>query len=221
MTVVTLLDYTPPPRVDGLPWVSVELQEALDIAGTPGAFAAIDTLALDPPDDDPSDPAPRSFTTEAALLADGWYRAVWIDASGDRSRPTEPRRFLPWAPTIGEVARVTPAYTRGGFDDDEHQSGREHGVYDHTTTPSAAEVADLIGTACDEIAGRVGVPIPPRCFALARITARWHVAAAISAGKIPAGTDDAGGEYRSHIGNYRACLDELILQARARTILPA
>lgn len=126
-----------------------------------------------------------------------------------------------WRPTLEQVAQITPAYTRGGFDDDNiAQAGAEQAMFAAQTSPTAAHVEGLITAACDEVQGRVGIPIPQRCFALASITARWHVAAAISAGKMPAGTDDASGEYRSHITNFRACLDELIAQARARSVLP-
>lgn len=121
---------------------------------------------------------------------------------------------LEWRPTVAQVAEVSPAYTRGGFDDDVPQAGAQLGRFTDFTSPTTDEVEGLITAACLEVEGRVGFEMPTRCYALAKITARWHVAAAISAGKIPAGTDDASGEYRSHITSYRACLDELLLQAR-------
>lgn len=119
-----------------------------------------------------------------------------------------------WAPTLEDVAAVTPAYTRGGFDDDDDQAGAEQGVFTASTSPNALHVCGLILAACEEVQGRVGMQMPARCFELAATTAKWHAAAAIAAGKIPAGTEDASGEYRSHITNYRACLDELVRQCR-------
>lgn len=119
----------------------------------------------------------------------------------------------PWAPSVEEVAKATPSYTRGGFDDDSDEllpPGAEHGTYDATTSPTRTDVEGYIATACDEVAGRVGAAVPVQHYGLARSTAKWHVAASIAAGKQPAGTDDAGGEYRGHITNYRACLDRLV-----------
>jgi len=118
-----------------------------------------------------------------------------------------------WRPSIQEIAVLTPAYTRGGFDDDSdgaQEAGAEHGVYDDTTSPTEDEVQALIDAACDEIAGRVGAPITATHAGLARIAACWHVAAAIAGAKMPAGTDDASGEYRGHAANYRFSLDRLI-----------
>lgn len=129
--------------------------------------------------------------------------------------------LAPWAPSVDDVAGVTPAYTRGGFDDDlddreptVEYPGGEQLTYNAQTSPNLTHVEALILAACEEVQGRVGVAIPLAHYGLARAAAKWHVAAMIAAGKQPAGTDDAGGEYRSHIGNFRASLDELVKLAR-------
>lgn len=122
-----------------------------------------------------------------------------------------------WAPSVDKVAEVTPAYTVGGFDDDAEQAGGEQLTYTDDTSPSRTHVEGLILGACQEVAGRVGVPIPERRYGLARQTAVWHTAAQIAATKMPAGTDDARGEYSSHIANFRASLDELIKLSRMPT----
>lgn len=127
---------------------------------------------------------------------------------------TTPDGAPEWAPTLEQVALVTPAYTRGGFDDDVPQAGAEQGTFTDSTSPTAQHVEGLIVTACDEIAARVGVEIPARCHELARTAALWHVASAIAAGKLPAQTDDASGEHRAHSGRYLDTLDELVSQAR-------
>ncbi|HEY3021807.1 MAG TPA: hypothetical protein VGJ32_16530 [Solirubrobacteraceae bacterium] len=161
------------------------------------------------------------------VVAVGDYLLVWRTGDPD---PPDYEVFVPltvvaaaagvpadpsaWTPVLAEVAAVTPAYTRGGFDDDVPQAGAEQGTFTATTSPTAAHVEGLIDAAVDEVAGRVGVAVPAHLHGLAKRTAVWHVAAAISAGKLPAATDDATGEYRSHIANYRACLDELVSQSR-------
>lgn len=168
-----------------------------------------------------------SVTLDAPGAA-GEYQLVWRTMDGE---PPAYEYFVPlttvlvapvtgddpdaWKPTLADIARVTPAYTRGGFDDDDVQAGAEQATFTTTTSPNAAHVTALIDLACAEVMGRVGVEIPGRLHGLAKATATWHVAAAISSGKMPAGTDDAAGEYRSYISNYRASLDELARQARA------
>lgn len=142
---------------------------------------------------------------------------VFIPLSVTRSTapaPVAPGTLPPWAPTADEVAAVTPAYTRGGFDDDDEAAGGEQGIFTDDTSPTVTHVEGLIVAACDEVQGRVGVAIPERHYGLAKTTAKWHVAATIAAGKMPADTDDASGEYRSHIASFRNSLDELVRLAR-------
>jgi hypothetical protein len=167
------------------------------------------------------------WTSDVAPLEPGLYVTRWdyggtVAAEGLRVDPAPalPPGPYPWAPSVEEVAEVTPAYTRGGFDDDRESAGAEQetsgGVPTFTddTVPNRTHVAGLILAACEEVAGRVGVTIPLAQYGLARITAKWHVAAAIAAAKQPAGTDDASGEYRGHILNFRNSLDALIALSR-------
>lgn len=119
-----------------------------------------------------------------------------------------------WRPNLADVAAVVPAYTRGGFDDSRPQAGAEGSTFTERTSPTAAHVEGLIDAAVREVAGRAGAAITPELFGLARQCAVWHVAADISAGKMPARTDDVAGEYRGFISNYRASLDELTALVR-------
>lgn len=106
MIVVTFTHWRPPARYDDLPWTEVRIQEA---ATELGAYATIDTIALDPLDDDPSDPQSRSFTTELGTAAALWYRLVFADATADTSPPTDPiqnvEAVAPYA-TVAELARI-------------------------------------------------------------------------------------------------------------------
>ena len=120
----------------------------------------------------------------------------------------------PWAPTAADVARVSNSYTQGGFDDDEESSGSMKGEFTESTEPSISEVEDMIVTACDEVQGRVGIEIPLKDYKLAKTTAMWHVAAAIAGDKTSSGSDDASGEYRSKILNFRNSLDSLVYLSR-------
>lgn len=85
--VVSFRGWTPAARYDDLPWTEVRIEEA---ALATGPWTQIDTIALDPVDDDPADPAARSFTTELGTNVDLWYRLVFADGSGDTQIPTVP-----------------------------------------------------------------------------------------------------------------------------------
>lgn len=161
----------------------------------------------------------------------GEYNLVWMTNDPD---PPEMEVFIPlslvtatglalsgapypWAPTVEQVAAETPAYTRGGFDDDREEAGAVQGIFTEDTEPTHDEVATRIANACDEIAGRVGVGIPPGQYGLARAAAIQRVKASIAADKVPAGTEDAGGEYRGAVARYLANLETLTTNSRAGT----
>lgn len=85
--VVSFVDYRPPVRFDSNPWASVRIEEA---ASWDGSYAELETLALDPVDVDPAEPALRSFTTQLGTALDYWYRIAFVDADGDESQVTVP-----------------------------------------------------------------------------------------------------------------------------------
>jgi hypothetical protein len=104
--VVTFERYVPVARYDSLPWTQVRIEEA---ATEDGTFAEIETIALSPVDDDPTDPQARSFTTELANDGELWYRIVFVDANGDESAPTDPIQntdIIDAYATIPELARI-------------------------------------------------------------------------------------------------------------------
>lgn len=100
--VVSFRNWKPPARYDDLPWTEVLVQEAALEAG-PWPGTLVDTIALDPLDDDPADPDARSFTTDNGTTDALWYRLVFRDAALATSAPTDP---------IQNVAAVAPYATR-------------------------------------------------------------------------------------------------------------
>src|SRR5215212_376931 len=78
--VVSLTEFRPPPRYDGVAWASAKIEEA---ALRGGPFTELETKALDPLDTDPTSPIARSFTTTLATLPAGWYRVVFTDGSAE------------------------------------------------------------------------------------------------------------------------------------------
>lgn len=209
----------------GRPAGSITLEVVALVDGTVWRAASADGIVESPAGDGTS-----TYGATYVLPGVGTWVERWRDTEPDpdvvtdevivvdvpeSAPPALPADLPPWAPSVEEVAGVTPAYTRGGFDDDDPEDdelvpGVEHATYDEGTSPTRGHVEALIRTACEEVAGRVGQTIPVRYYGLARAAAKWHVAAVIAGGKQPAGTDDAAGEYRTHIANFRAALDRLV-----------
>jgi hypothetical protein len=100
--VVSFRNWKPPARYDDLPWTDVYIQEAALEAG-PWPGTLVDTVALDPLDEDPADPESRSFTTDNGTSDALWYGLVFVDAALATSAPTDP---------IQNVAAVAPYATQ-------------------------------------------------------------------------------------------------------------
>lgn len=217
---VSFTDYRPSRRYAPAvgPWVTARIEEA---PTSDGPWTTLETIALDPVDSDPERPRSREFTTDQATLPEGWYRIVWIDADG-AVQPTAPRlnsaaaTTASWAPTVADVAKLSPAYTRHPVDGQGEQAGSEQKVFDDTTDPTATDVQGYIDNAVREIAGRVGVSTARLELygELAKQAAAWHAAKTIEAEKAPDGADESVGAYSWKQSSYVACLTELISQAR-------
>lgn len=160
MPVVTLLDFTPPARVDQT-WTTVRILES---ASSQGPWTLIDTFTLDPVDTNPADPQSRDFTTTNATLPAGWYQVVFVDAAGNE-QPVTPVQVIaesPFVPSVDDVARLIPVFTMA--------DGGQLGYFtdDGRTNPSASRVAQLIEDAAQLVFARVGVDLPAGLEALVR-----------------------------------------------------
>jgi hypothetical protein len=110
MGVITLENFTPTARYDGLPWTEARIQEAATADAVDADWTTIDTITLSPVDADPENPATRNFTTENASDTAGlWYRILFVDANGDELLPTVPVQnvtpIVAYA-TVTELARI-------------------------------------------------------------------------------------------------------------------
>jgi hypothetical protein len=83
--VVSLTDYRPAPRYDGLPWTQARIQEA---AVSDGPWVTLETVNLSPVDTDPVNPQYRNFTTALGTAVEQWYRIVFLDAALNTGLPT-------------------------------------------------------------------------------------------------------------------------------------
>lgn len=146
--IVTFLDYVPQPRFDGEAWTQVRIEES---TLETGPWSDVETIALSPVDSDPTDPQPRSFTTELASLADGYYRVVFIDETGDESLPTEAVRY---GPTSASTTDISPSVDDVSNLIRGRVSEGQGGVFGPTTNPTAAQVSAMISAKAAEVIAR-------------------------------------------------------------------
>lgn len=92
MSQLNLFGYTPPERfgVDDEPWTRARIEEA---STETGSYTEVETVDLDPVDDDPSDPLTRNLSTNDATIGN-WYRVVWVDDDAVESAPTLPVQLV-------------------------------------------------------------------------------------------------------------------------------
>jgi hypothetical protein len=143
--LVTLTDFTPSPRADGIAWTTARIEEASLIGGT---FTAIQTVTLSPADTDPAHPLTRTFTTTAATLDSGWYRIVWLDSLSNQ-QATDPVLNARFRPSVSDVAAFLQARTR--------VNGAEQGTFTTETRPTANDVERLIDRATQQIVATVSL----------------------------------------------------------------
>lgn len=209
MTVVTFVDYIPAPRFDEKPWTAARIEAADALAGP---WTAIETIALDPVDTDPSDPQPRSFTTEGAT-DETWFRIVFVDADGDES-PTDPipaRSAPAYTPRIADVANLLRARTKAGM--------QELGTFNDTTRPTGKQVEGLIRQATADVSMRVGVEIPETLVASARHVCTLRAAQLVELSYFPEQQEGAAlSPYQTLRLSYEEALDKLVKAVQIRSL---
>lgn len=156
--VVSLTDFTPIPRHDGIPWSNAHIEEALV---PEGPWAELDNRVLTE-DDDPANPTPRSFTLTNAQYAEGWYRVWFEDGDGNRSVPTEPVQnvpdeTVPYWPLVSDIGFLLRARTK-----DTH--GTEVGTFTGDTRPNYEQVSGIILQAANDVTAGLDTDIPEDAF---------------------------------------------------------
>lgn len=171
--VVSLSDFTPSARQDGLPWTQAQIAEG---PSSSGPFTTIETINLSPVDADPSNPAARSFTTTHATLSMAWYLVTLLDAAGNQ-QPFVPIPYPPPAP------QATMPYC-SVLDAQSRNAAR---TVTPSSVPNIAQVQQFVADAAAEINGILvnkGYQIPiisasnPDAFALLHslnVTGAWSM----------------------------------------------
>jgi hypothetical protein len=81
MSLISLTDYRPMPRYDGVSWEAARIEGTDDPEGT---WATITTVTFDEPDTDPAKPVERNFTIALDDPDIAWLRVVFIDGDGEQ-----------------------------------------------------------------------------------------------------------------------------------------
>lgn len=153
--IITLEELIPIPRYDGKPFTQADLYES---ASPIGPWTLIDTFVFPDPDVDPTEPKMRSFTTENATIADGWYQVIFSDLDGDLLLPTVPmqapqplpQNYVPQIQDVGSILRTRTLIENGEY----------LGTFTPATRPTGAQVQNLIALAVPELASMVGDTVP-------------------------------------------------------------
>jgi phage gp36-like protein len=138
---VTLLDFTPGARTDGLAWTHARMEESATATGT---FTAIDSYVFGvgtqpAPDTDPRAPQARDFTTTQAQLTEGYYRIVFLDAA-NHEQVVGPI----FVPQFGQAYTSTDSVRRvlspDGVSDDSTAASLSDDEIEQAISEAAAEV---------------------------------------------------------------------------------
>jgi len=198
--VLTLADFRPGQRADAVPWTRARIEETDDPAGEWGEVKVVD---LDPLDEDPADPALRSFTS---AVSKEWVRIVFLDKEEGEDAPS-PMVFVAgpaFRPTLSEVSALMRARTYAGKTTPDPEDpmavlagGALVGKFGTNTTPTADEVeSELIPAACRDLHAATGT-VPGFLLDETRRTAALKVGAEIERSYIPEQADEGKTIYQT------------------------
>jgi hypothetical protein len=201
--LVSIEDVTPPARADERPWTAATLSEGAEIGGP---WTEIADFVISPVDSDPARPQPRAFSTDQALLTQGWYRLVFRD-DADGTYEMNPVSLFPkiFAPTVADVAMLILART---VDD----SGERRGTFTPDTTPTSTEVQQFIVKAVATVSAVAVVTIDsePQLILQARNLAALYAAMLVELSYRPGESDPEDSAYDRLLELYEKGLAALI-----------
>ncbi|HUB99102.1 MAG TPA: hypothetical protein VMS11_04695 [Solirubrobacterales bacterium] len=183
--VITLSDFRPSERVDEKAWIGARIEETDDPSGS---WEEVESVTLDPVDEDPAEPTLRSFTAAASKA---WIRIVFLDEDGGEDAPS-PMVFVagsPFRPTLAQVSAILRARTYSGAepDPDNPMDVLAGGVVLGEFVGDKAETIedDLIPKACIDVERAVGRQVPGIYLDDARHIAAVRTASEIERSYIP------------------------------------
>jgi hypothetical protein len=149
--IVSLVNFTPTARFDGIPWAKAYIQEAPQKSGP---WVTLSTIVLAPVDADPRNPAPRNFTVPGTI-DNGWYRVVFATATDSEQTGSYPtQNGINYSPSVEQVGTILRARTKDS-------AGNELGTFTDDTKPTYNQVAEMIGQSISTLRLKIGEKISP------------------------------------------------------------
>jgi hypothetical protein len=198
--LITLADFRPSPRADGAPWTEARIEQSEE-PGDLGTWTTVETVKFEDADEDPTQPALRSFTVSTESE---WLRIVFLDAKGgeDQPSPEAAAEGVQYRPTLAQVSAILRART---FTDQSEESGE----FDDETRPTAGEVErDTIPKACQDVALCVG-KVPGEMLDVARGVTALRAAAEIERSYLPEQAEGNASTYVSLRYSFDEEIDKL------------
>jgi hypothetical protein len=164
MSLISLTDYRPMPRYDGVSWEAARIEGTDDPEGT---WATITTVTFDEPDADPTKPVERNFTIALEDPTIAWLRVVFIDGDGeqDLTNPVATTGVTSELATIRDIALRLGRYLT---ESEEVQAASlitsaTSNIYSAVDKPPTwvppADVVGFLNGLCTELVAR-GMPNP-------------------------------------------------------------
>lgn len=205
MTVVTLTDFQPGPRTDGVAWTNARIEESLEPAGP---WTTIDTVTLSPVDANPAAPLSRDFTTTHGTLAVGWYRVVFTNLAGDQQTTDAVLNTSgSYTPSVNDLGALIRARTKD-------TSGDQLGTFTALTRPTDQDAERIIGQARNDVTDQTGDEIPQVLWRAARSTITYRAAMLVELGYFPEQIGAGKSPYPQYEALYADALTRLIAAAR-------
>jgi hypothetical protein len=199
--VVSLADFTPVPRYDGVPFTQARIEES---STKTGAYASLGTFTLAPVDADPANPLPRSFTVENATLENGWYKVVFLDASGDTITVGPVYNFdeATYLPSVKAMGTFMRARTKDSM-------GNEIGTFNTNTRPTGQQVAELIQDAKDVVISKLGgaAAVTDTSAEMFRELIKYWVAMEIELGYFPEQVATGRSPYQAYLSLFNEAVE--------------
>jgi hypothetical protein len=162
----------PRARFDDSAWTSITVAESATRTGT---FTDLITQTLDPAEADPTVPQTRDITVTGATLAAGWYRFTFTDDAGE-TEVFDPIFAGPGVrPAVAEIAALMPDRTT-------LDGGTEARTFNSETTPTSAEVENLIDMVLDAVDPRIPDGASPEVMRAGRHVVTLNTAILVESG---------------------------------------
>lgn len=199
-----------PGERDDQPWTAARL--GFNATSSTGPFTTVETVTFTDPDDDPTSPKTRNFTTHLAPAPAGWWKVTFLDA--DASEQPAPPVYFPdpgIRPSVTEVAALLRARTKT-------KAMGELSTFDDNTRPTGDLVERLIDQALADVTMRVGETVPDELNGSARGVVVLRTAMEIERSYQPEQSTDNFSTFQSLRLSYEEAAGTLVSAVQIRSL---